>query len=289
MTINREMHSAIGKTRQSSGSHSGPLRQEIASLRGVLHLPRVTPDVSRWAPPAPLAQYIDYFWAVRWDLTGCAPHVQETAPHPNVYLVFDNDRLEINGVAKKKFVRVLEGRGRAFGVKFLPGGFRPFWKAPIATLTGRILPARNIFGEDANRLEHQLRDANADSELTDATTAFFLERIPADDSAIELATALVERILTTPDIKTVEDLGTQAGMGARSLQRLFREYVGVSPKWVIRRYRLHELISRINSGQHLHWAHLAAELGYFDQAHLIRDFKAIVGHAPAEYQRRQER
>ena len=74
-------------------------------------------------------------------------------------------------------------------------------------------------------------------------------------------------------------------MGKRSLQRLFSEYVGVSPKWVIRRYRLHELIERSHTGEEPDWPQLALELGYFDQAHLINDFRTITGYSPTEYQK----
>jgi AraC-like DNA-binding protein len=74
-------------------------------------------------------------------------------------------------------------------------------------------------------------------------------------------------------------------MSVRGVQRLFSQYVGVSPKWVIRRYRLHELLERIHSGQALDWAQLALDLGYFDQAHLINDFKTITGYTPTEYTR----
>jgi AraC-like DNA-binding protein len=73
-------------------------------------------------------------------------------------------------------------------------------------------------------------------------------------------------------------------MGKRSLQRIFSEYVGQSPKWVIQRYRLHEAIERFRSGDVLDWAQIALDLGYFDQAHLINDFKAMVGYTPTQYQ-----
>jgi AraC-like DNA-binding protein len=100
-----------------------------------------------------------------------------------------------------------------------------------------------------------------------------------------MAGHLVERILREPEIKTVDDLANRAGMGKRRLQRIFNEYVGASPKWVIRRYRLHDLVEKANSGSQLDWSQVALELGYFDQAHLINDFKSIVGCSPAEYQK----
>jgi AraC-like DNA-binding protein len=70
------------------------------------------------------------------------------------------------------------------------------------------------------------------------------------------------------------------GRGKRLLQRIFNDYVGVSPKWVIRWYRLYEPVETLNSGAELDWVQLALELGYFDQAHMINDFRSVVGFSP---------
>ena len=67
------------------------------------------------------------------------------------------------------------------------------------------------------------------------------------------------------------------------MQRLFAAYVGASPKWVLRRARLHEAAARADQGVRLDWAALADDLGYFDQAHLTRDFTATVGVSPTRY------
>jgi AraC-like DNA-binding protein len=67
------------------------------------------------------------------------------------------------------------------------------------------------------------------------------------------------------------------------MQRLFADYVGVSPKWVILRYRIHEALERAES--EVEWARLAADLGYSDQAHLVRDFTQTVGVSPTAYAR----
>lgn len=69
----------------------------------------------------------------------------------------------------------------------------------------------------------------------------------------------------------------------RALQRLFSDYVGVSPKWVIRRLRLHQAAFRLASAEAFDLARLAQELGYFDQAHFTRDFTNLVGRPPAQY------
>jgi transcriptional regulator GlxA family with amidase domain len=72
----------------------------------------------------------------------------------------------------------------------------------------------------------------------------------------------------------------------RTLQRLFAEHVGPGPKWVIRRYRLQEVVGRLEAGGPVDWADLAATLGYADQAHLSRDFADLFGEPPTRYARR---
>jgi AraC-like DNA-binding protein len=67
------------------------------------------------------------------------------------------------------------------------------------------------------------------------------------------------------------------------VQRLFADYVGVSPKWVMRRARLHEAASRADLGKVVDWAELAVDLGYADQAHLTRDFTDTIGVPPGRY------
>jgi AraC-like DNA-binding protein len=227
---------------------------------------------------------IAYYWTVSWDLRGREPHAQETLPHPNVYLVFEDEKLVVSGVSTAKFSRLLRGKSRVFGVKFKPGGFRPYLKDSVSSITDVVKPAGGIFGADADAFESRLLAATAEEEMVAAADAFFRARIPKPDGSIALATNLVERILNRSEIKTVDRLAEDAGIAKRSLQRIFNEYVGVSPKWVIRRYRLHELVERLNSGEELDWPDVAVELGYFDQAHLINDFRSIVGYSPTRYQ-----
>jgi AraC-like DNA-binding protein len=83
----------------------------------------------------------------------------------------------------------------------------------------------------------------------------------------------------------VNDLAAEVGISPRRLQRLFNEYVGAGPKWVIRRYRMQEALARTAGGAPVSWGQLAADLGYSDQAHFTRDFTANVGAPPSRYVR----
>jgi len=220
---------------------------------------------------------------VYWDLRGLPPRLVETLPHPNVHVVFEKPESKVWGVSTSKFSRMLEGRTHAFGIKFAPGGFFPFFQRPVASLANTSIPVSEVFGAATTELEKFILSTEDEDAMTAEANAFLLQRLPVPDDKAALARQMVERILRERDLLTVDDLSARCDVSIRSLQRLFSQYVGVSPKWVIRRYRLHELLEQIHSGTQLDWAQLAVELGYFDQAHLIRDFKSITGYAPTEY------
>jgi AraC-like DNA-binding protein len=105
-----------------------------------------------------------------------------------------------------------------------------------------------------------------------------------DENVIRL-TEIVYAVAKERDILKVEDLVDRYGLNKRTLQRLFARYVGVSPKWVIQRYRLHEAAEQLSTVETVNQAELALSLGYSDQAHFVRDFKSIVGVSPAAYAR----
>ena len=106
---------------------------------------------------------------------------------------------------------------------------------------------------------------------------------PEPDPLAGQVAELVARITDDPGLRRVDQLAASSGMTARTLQRLFADYVGVSPKWVMRRARLHEAAEHADSGEPVDWAALASDLGYADQAHLTRDFTVTIGVPPARY------
>ena len=252
-----------------------------------------TPDATyhvRRAPPASLRAFVQHFWIVRWDLRGHPPQVQETLPHPNVYLIFEEGRACVFGVHTARYSRVLEEKGFAFGVKFRPGGFRPWLGRAVASIADRSIAPTDVFADAVDLDERLAAVADNDDALIDAAAAFLEPRRPPCDPlverAVERVAAIVGEIASDVSIARVEQLAERHAMTPRALQRLFRDYVGASPKWVIARYRLHEAVERIGRGEAIDWSTLALDLGYFDQAHFIRDFKRLVGWAPAEYARR---
>jgi len=255
----------------------------------------------RLAVPHELAPFAHHFWYVHWDAGSATPGRAETFPHPSCYLIFEHDLerpiddpcvlrgAEVAGVTTGKFSRAMAGHGRVFGLKFTSGGLRPFLKTGVFALTDRVVAAQEIFGSDVLTLAMQIRRLDDATAMAARLADFLAQRLPAPDPDALLATRLVDTILHDAAIGTVEALASESGLGIRALQRLFKSYVGVSPKWVIRRFRLHELLFRLNSGGPFDGAQIALDLGYADQAHLINDFRKLAGCAPTEYLRRVAR
>ncbi|WP_406400360.1 helix-turn-helix domain-containing protein [Streptomyces sp. NBC_00879] len=268
-------------------------------------------DFRRREPAPELRPYLEHYWLIDWDLP--EPYASHVVPHPSVNVVFQRygDKPpwgEVAGIGLRLFTQKLQGRGRVCGVQFRPGGFRPFAPGrPVSDWTGQRLPVADVLtGADTANTAGAGPDTagailgpEAEDERVAALDAFLLGLEPAADPQALRAMELVDLVRRDRTIRRVAELAEAEGVSARSLQRLFAAYVGVGPKWVILRYRIHEALERAEAAEDaaaeggggasdadaLDWAALAAELGYSDQAHLVRDFTATVGVPPTAYAR----
>ncbi|MDQ0715315.1 AraC-like DNA-binding protein [Streptomyces luteogriseus] len=245
----------------------------------------------RHEPAEPLRRYVEWYWLIDWDLP--APYASHIVPHPSVNLTFQWDEsdeteappyAEVTGVALGLYTRKLTGRGRVCGAKFRPGGFRPYTpEVPVSRWTGRALPAREVFPQITGDTARTVVTAAADRARVAALDAFLLSLPHDPDPQADLAIDLVRHIRADRTVRRVGDFARSEGLSVRALQRLFATCVGVSPKWVILRYRIHEALEQAGTRDDIDWAALAADLGYADQAHLVRDFTATVGVPPTAY------
>ncbi|MBB6669406.1 helix-turn-helix domain-containing protein [Cohnella nanjingensis] len=240
-------------------------------------------SVSRYSPSADLIHFIEHYWVVRWDLRGQEPHLQETLPHPSVHLVFERDNSRIVGVFKGRFSVLLKEQGAVFGVKFRPGAFYLFLHKPVSTLTDRMVPFQEAFGMSSQALEQRLFAQETAEQMIPLAESFIRERLPEPDTNVDFINTIVQSIISDRSIVKVDDILARYQIHKRQFQILFRQYVGVSPKWIIQRYRLHEAVEKMADGDILDWSNLALDLGYYDQAHFIKDFKSIVGKSPEIY------
>jgi AraC-like DNA-binding protein len=268
-----------------------------ATLRGVLRPVETAArtDLRRDAPVSePLRPFVERYWSVRWDLTGQPPFRSEVLSHPSVNVSVESGTdphfgvvvpaVLLHGVVTRRFSVDLTGTGRVTAVKFRPGGF--------TALTG-ALPARNSvaplgaeLGIPAERLLLDVLEPEDDDDraaVLDATLAPLATEPP--DAYLDLL-GLVGAMIEDRELVRVGQVAALGGVSVRSLQRLFAGYVGGSPKAALARYRLQDAAAAIDAGEVHDLAGLATSLGWFDQAHFSRDFRAVVGVTPSTYLQR---
>lgn len=283
--IGKTRHSDRRQSVRSAASSSAVFRQGCGVLR---HSP---PPGSyrhvRYAPPDALKDWVEHFWLEEWEFCEKTSQTREILPHPSVQLVFARGRSRIYGVRLGRFVRQLSGKDCILGIKFRPGTFYPFLGQPVCSLANRSIPAVQVFPGAEAATEKVLAN-RSDLGMVRAATCFLEAHLPVRDPSMHRARRAVEEIVENPSVTRVQDLLARLDVSERTLQRLFGRYVGASPTWVIKRYRVYEALEQLTLGRPPKSASLAQNLGYFDQAHFINDFKKLVGCAPTEYTSRSQ-
>jgi len=239
----------------------------------------------RRRPHPALAAHVARHWTVRWDLRGRPPFTQEVLPHPCVNVAFQAGRGGVFGMVSGRDARSLSGVGEVFGTKFRPGAFAAYSRLSAIDVVGRTTTLAEAFGPDGARLERHVLGLS-DVEHYATVERFLLDRLPDTDPAFDLVSGVVDEMLRCPPDARIDALAAAHGVSVRSLQRAFRALVGVAPKWVLQRYRMHEGAERIATGEVEDLTALALDLGFFDLAHFTRQFTATMGEPPTRYARR---
>ncbi|MEJ2042215.1 MAG: helix-turn-helix transcriptional regulator [Reinekea sp.] len=237
-------------------------------------------------PTGRLARFIDYFWIVQWQLPDGESFVSENLPHPCVHLVYEPGHSALFGPIRGHFKKQLTGHSRAIGCRFKPGLFYAWLKRPLAEITDKELDTDTVLQVSNNLFEAELNTLDTAEQCIEAFTTWLEQAMTGikDPSASAFfAHEIVLAMETNHDWLRVEQVCEQFELSNRQLERLFRQHVGLTPKWVLRMYRLQQIANEIVSDQPIQWADLACRLGYFDQAHCIRDFKKMTGKTPASY------
>ena len=257
-------------------------------MRRTAEQPLITPrsaeriaGMVRVAPAADLVDVVEQHWIVAWDHRGRPPVTQEVLSDPCVNLAVEPAGVLLYGVTSRTSRHVLEGAGFVMGTKFRPGGFSGFLPGPVRALNDRVLPVADAFGEDGRRFVRELAGAATTRELVELVTAFLRAHRPPPDPQRALVREIVDAMRAAPGT-SVREVAARFAVAPRTLQRLFAAHVGATPKRVLQRFRLQDAADRLADGDRPQpLARLAAELGYFDQAHFTQDFRAATGRLPS--------
>ncbi|MDK1287931.1 AraC family transcriptional regulator [Pseudoalteromonas umbrosa] len=260
------------------------LQENNTNVSGVLHQKADTKnyDLRRYFPQVQLENFLEQFWFVDWDLNGKKPHIQQNLPDPNFHLVIEKNQAKLIGPVSKLYTYTMKEQGRILGVKFHIGALSHLLDKPPSEYVDKEIAAREIFGEQVESIIMPLLDDECDKSVFNSLSVFLLNYRVSVCETQRQALELCKLIKNDASIFSVETLSFKSKLSKRTIQRVFNKYVGLKPKWLIRKYRLHQVLKQLEKGS-LGILDIVDLLDYTDQAHLIRDFKQIIGVTPGQY------
>jgi AraC-like DNA-binding protein len=238
-----------------------------------------------------LAPWVENYWSLQWDLPAGSSYLSSTLPHPACNLSVERgirregvgeDPVVVTGVVTKRFDVTIRDQGWVYAAKFRPGGLAALTGAHARDLRDATVTASSVFDRADTDALRDLTGMSEGKRVFDDLLGR-LATDPSDDYLLLLE--VIAAMLADRSLLRVAEVEERCGVGTRTLQRLFQRYVGVSPKWVLSRYRMHDVVTDLDAGYGGSLADLAAKYGWFDQAHFTREFTELVGTPPGAYVR----
>ncbi|MFC3122490.1 helix-turn-helix domain-containing protein [Agaribacter flavus] len=245
-------------------------------------------SLARYYPCEKSKTWVDIFWCVEWCLPKAQIFTQTNLPDPYFHLVFDSGNVSLVAPVLNQYSYTMQGRGHIFGVKFNVGLIPSLLGLRAKDLVDKTYDVQALRRWEVfagiDEINQQISAVNGHHEkqttlFKEWFCYFFPERSNTD---IQRAQTLLEIVKSEKHINSVSVLSEYSGIGVRTIQRLFDDYVGVQPKWFIRKQRMHNALADIEKSNGSMTA-MALDLGFSDQAHFSREFKYFIGVTPCEY------
>ena len=244
-----------------------------------------------------LDPFIHCFWIL--ELDSPEPFVERVLPDGRAEIVihyqnsFEQYSLHLRkwGVQKRSLfvgqssesVLLRPGiRSGVIGVRFHPGGASQFLRMPMTELNGRIVELSDLFSSSAKELEDRVTLARNSRMRVQIVKKFLQDRL-LDRSPDPIVSTAIHTILGSQGQIRSSDITRATDVGQRTLERHFRDAVGLTPKHFARIVRFQALIKAFQSQPKTNLTEIAIQFGYFDQSHFIREFKEFAGLSPANY------
>ncbi|NRF37363.1 AraC family transcriptional regulator [Pedobacter foliorum] len=179
------------------------------------------------------------------------------------------------------------GKYRFFSVEFIANGFFRIFNIPVYHLSDRLLHSDDVIGHNVQFLQEQLEEAIDMQEMVKVANQFFLKallknQVKSNTDSITAASNAIQKCHNPLNIKA---LANQVNMSLRGLERHFTEQIGIPPKLLIRIVRFNKVLQSKMIHPDRSWTNIANSYDYFDQMHLIKEFKLFTGHSPNSFLR----
>lgn len=244
-------------------------------------------------PTPALARFVECFWTLENDATTAAPQPERLLPDGCVELILnfgerfwehqDDGKEErqpqhlLVGQMTRPILIAPSGSVQLLGIRFHPGGTFPFFRNPMQELTNRVTDLAALSSEFQNDLVRCVEETSSLLKVA-ALERLLVERVRSCKHDSRLA-GLVTKLVKNGGQVLVDQLARDAGVSSRQLERRFLSEVGIGPKLLSRILRFQQIFRAVDNHDE-GWAAVAADCGYYDQAHLIRDFREFARQTP---------
>lgn len=200
------------------------------------------------------------------------------------FRVMDDGRtadVTIMGPRTRALFKSATGVAQVVSLRFKPGYSAPLLGGSASAFTDRYVALEDVWGRAGEDLRQELLAARSVPDVLGRLSHALAVRADSNEgpASASLARRAV-RLLEAGETR-VDRVAAQLGVTARHLRRTFTDSVGIGPKDFARTVRLQRAVRLAATSSD--WAHIAACAGYYDQAHLIADFRDLVGLTPGAY------
>jgi AraC-like DNA-binding protein len=169
------------------------------------------------------------------------------------------------------------------GIRLRPGGAWPFLGVPLREFSGQVLELETILGTEVSELRDRLGEAPSDDARLDMVEGWLRQRMRSRTPPTRAVSYALGVIQLSADAVRIGRMADEIGISHKHLLREFERCVGLTPKVFARICAFQRVIRSVGQRPGVNWADAAAKCGYYDQAHLIREFRAFSGLTPANY------
>lgn len=248
-----------------------------------------------------LRKSVSHILMYRESLPGDVETCERVLPDGAVRLVFDlgdtssagaaagSAALAIGASTAPAVVR-MRGRIEGMSIGLRPGAAAALLGMPAGELANAVVPLGEVWRGEAKDLLEQIATAPSDAErvsVLQTALQLRLRRLRREEGAPPPAASRAARIIAASGgQRRLRDVAAELGVGERRLQQIFHAHVGLSPRAWSRLARMHDCLRSLRRGHAPSWANVAVDHGFYDQSHLVNEFRALCGITPAELWRR---
>jgi AraC-like DNA-binding protein len=189
----------------------------------------------------------------------------------------------VSGAHDRIAVRGMGGASSVIGVHFKPGGAATFFDPALRQFGNQTILLDEVWGKAAHVLRQQLQDEPLASQKIRILEAELLSQLLGTRPFDRMVAWAISAFELNPSAARITAVQRASGVSPQVFIRRFAETVGITPKRYARVLRFNALLPRLARAGPRDWADVAAEGGYFDQSHLIHEFRQLAGITPAEY------